>query len=101
FQHIRPDYLPDDILGQDWRERLLARFLVDVDRGDGWGPMPCLRLASDPAAPLPGWADGALADVLRVRILFPVDEMSGLSSERRSSTEEENLSPDSAKEGSP
>ena len=77
LQHIRPDYLPDDIRGGDWRERLLARFLVDVDRGDGWGPMPCLRLAADPARPLPGWADGALAEVVRVRILFPVGEVRG------------------------
>ena len=77
LQHIRPDYLPDDIRGRDWRERLLARFLVDADRGDGWDPMPCLRLASDPAAPLPVWADGALADLVRVRILFPVEETRG------------------------
>jgi len=77
LQHIRPDHLPDDIRGRDWRERLLARFLVDADRGDGWDPMPCLRLASDPAAPLPVWADGALADLVRVRILFPVEETRG------------------------
>ncbi len=83
LEHLRPDYLPDDLYARDWRERLLARFLVDVDRGDGWAPMPCLRLAADPAAPLPGWADSALAEVARVRILFPLAERPSSPSETR------------------
>ena len=77
LHHIRPDYRPDDIRGEDWKKRLLARFLVDVDRGNGWEPMACLRLERDPRVPLPEWADGALGDVAKVRILFPVDGVGG------------------------
>lgn len=71
YQHLRPDYLPGDLYGEDWEARLLARFLVEVDRGEGWGPMPVARLAPEANVPLPEWADSALAQVVRVRILFP------------------------------
>lgn len=71
-RHLRPDYLPGDLQGSDWRERLLARFLVEVDLGAGWRPTPALRLSPDPAFPLPDWANHALAQVRRIRILFPV-----------------------------
>lgn len=73
YQHLRPDYRPDDLQRPDWRRRLLSRFLVEVDRGDGWEPMPALRLSPDPGAPLPGWASSALLGVVRLRILFPVE----------------------------
>jgi hypothetical protein len=56
-----------------WRQRLLSRFLVEVDLGDGWRPVPALRLAPDPSAPLPDPAHRALAQVKRVRVLFPVE----------------------------
>ncbi len=72
YQHIRPDYLTDDLCATEWRTRLLARFVVEVDTGDGWRPMPSLRLSSDPAAPLPAWANNALDEVDRIRILFPI-----------------------------
>jgi len=71
-QYLRPDYLAGDLYGADWESRLLARFLVDVETGDGWRPMPCERLAADPTAPLPEWADSALGQVTRIRILFPL-----------------------------
>lgn len=71
YQHLRPDYLPGDLYGEDWESRLLARFLVDVETGGGWRPMPVARLAPDSSVPLPDWADSALAEVVRVRILFP------------------------------
>jgi len=71
-QHLRPDYRSDDLYAPDWRNRLLSRFLVEVDLGDGWQPMPAWRLSRDPQAPLPEWANIALAEVERVRILFPV-----------------------------
>jgi hypothetical protein len=71
-QHLRPDYLPGDLQGRDWRERLLARFLVEVDLGAGWRPSPALHLSPDPAVPLPDWANNALAQVRRIRILFPL-----------------------------
>jgi hypothetical protein len=73
YQHIRPDYLATDLYSRAWRARLLARFLVEVDEGDGWEPMPCFRLPPDPTTPLPAWADSALDGVCRLRILFPVD----------------------------
>jgi len=70
--YIRPDYLPGDLAAENWQARLLARFLVEVDLGSGWQPMPALRLSPDPSAPLPDWADAALAGVSRLRILFPL-----------------------------
>jgi hypothetical protein len=72
YQHLRPDYLPGDLYAPDWESRLLARFLVDVETDRGWGPMPVRRLAPDSSAPLPDWADQALGEVTRVRILFPL-----------------------------
>jgi hypothetical protein len=74
YQHIRPDYLPGDLYAADWESRLLARFLVDVETADGWQPMPVRRLASDSSVALPDWADSALEEVARVRILFPIPE---------------------------
>jgi hypothetical protein len=71
YGHIRPDYVERDLRAPDWRQRLLARFLVEVDSGAGWRPVPALRLASDPAAPLPHWAHQALRGAQRVRIFFP------------------------------
>jgi len=72
YGHIRPDYRPDDLQAPDWENRLLARFLVDVDMGEGWRPMPALSLSPDPATPLPDWAGSALAKVRRIRLLFPL-----------------------------
>jgi len=72
-QYLRPDYLPRDLCGEDWRERLLARFLVEVDLGAGWQPLPALSLSADPSVPLPDWANHALDEVRRIRILFPLD----------------------------
>ncbi len=77
YQHIRPDYLADDLQAAEWRDRLLARFLVEVDAGHGWAPMPCFRLPPDLSVPLPAWADTALDGVRRIRILFPVPAGSG------------------------
>jgi hypothetical protein len=73
YQHIRPDYLPRDLYGPDWESRLLARFLVDVETDDGWKPMLVRQLAPLSTTPLPDWADQALDDVTKVRILFPLE----------------------------
>ncbi|MCJ7822637.1 MAG: hypothetical protein MUQ26_06110 [Armatimonadetes bacterium] len=72
YQHIRPDYLPGDLYGPDWEERLLARFLVEVDLGRGWQPLSAPRLAADPTVPLPEWAHHTLDGAQRIRILFPL-----------------------------
>jgi hypothetical protein len=78
YQHIRPDYLPEDLRAPDWENRLLSRFLVDVDTGAGWQPMLPRVLFSDPAKPLPEWAGQALASVQRLRILFPLAQRGDL-----------------------
>jgi hypothetical protein len=81
YQHVRPDYHCDDLHAPDWEQRLLAHFLVDVDTGAGWQPMPLGRLAADSNQPLPDWAHHALVEVDRMRILFPL--LAGSVSGRR------------------
>jgi hypothetical protein len=73
-QHLRPDYLSDDLSAPDWERRLLSRFVADVDLGTGWQPMPAIQLSSDPNAPLPSWAGDALRGMAKLRILFPLSE---------------------------
>jgi hypothetical protein len=74
YQYIRPNYRPDDLYASDWRERLLGRFLAEVQFNDGpWGPIPAFNLNPYLQTDLPVWADSALADVTAVRILFPLD----------------------------
>jgi hypothetical protein len=73
-QHLRPDYLPDDLYAADWERRLLSRFAADVDLGSGWQPMPAIQLSPDPNAPLPPWAGNALKGMQKLRILFPLAE---------------------------
>ncbi len=73
YQHIRPDYRPDDLASPEWRQRLLSRFLVEVDLGGGWRPMPALRLSPDPSTPLPDSANTALSQVKHLRLLFPLE----------------------------
>ncbi len=73
-QHIRPDYLPNDLSAPDWERRLLSRFVADVDLGAGWQPMPAIQLSPDPNAPLPSWAGEALKGMAKLRVLFPLSE---------------------------
>jgi len=73
-QHLRPDYLSDDLSAPDWERRLLSRFVADVDLGTGWQPMPAIQLSPDPNAPLPSWAGDALEGMAKLRILFPLSE---------------------------
>jgi hypothetical protein len=81
--HIRPDYLSSDLSAPDWRVRLLSRFVADVDMGNGWQPIPSLRLSSDPNVALPEWAGSALSDMKRLRILFPLAERSSVEVARQ------------------
>jgi hypothetical protein len=69
---IRPNYAADDLLAQDWADKLLERFLVEVKLNDGteWQPIPVLRLREND--PLPDWANDALTDVTYFRVLFPI-----------------------------
>lgn len=68
---IRPSYNANDIYRQDWHDRFLRRFLVEVKyEGKGnWQAMPIFALQRDVA--LPGWANTALKNVTHFRILFP------------------------------
>ena len=66
--------MPGDLEAPDWANRLLSRFLVDVDLGQGWQPIPPQVLDANPETPLPEWAGQALDGVKRVRILFPLAE---------------------------
>ncbi|MBI5078869.1 hypothetical protein HZB08_02485 [Candidatus Saganbacteria bacterium] len=75
---IRPSWGADDLKGDNWEEKLLNRFLVEVKfKGENkWRPMPVYEfneyyLTGD----LPSWADGILSGVSYIRILFPVEEL--------------------------
>jgi hypothetical protein len=74
YQYIRPNYRPDDLYAPDWRERLLGRFLAEVQLNNGpWCPIPAFNLNPYLQGDLPAWADSALAEVTAVRILFPLN----------------------------
>lgn len=73
-QHIRPAYRSDDLLARDWRQRLLDRFLIDIESDGIKEAMPCLQLGSDPAQALPAWADSALGGADKIRLLFPLPD---------------------------
>jgi len=73
YQYLRPDYRADDAFSDNWRERLLSRFLVEVKHDDGlWSACPTFTISQDMSLPLPEWANTALDDVTAIRILFPV-----------------------------
>ncbi|MCX5750599.1 MAG: hypothetical protein NT099_02865 [Candidatus Saganbacteria bacterium] len=69
---IAPYYQENDLLAEDWENRLLKRFLVDVKikGSDKWQPVPAFSV--DPNKALPAWADRCLENVTQIRILFPV-----------------------------
>lgn len=71
---IAPVYSKDDLDKEDWEEKLLSRFLVDIrlEGDDSWRPMPLYILDPDLRKSLPRWANRALEDVTHFRILFPV-----------------------------
>jgi len=71
---IQPSYRPDDLEGDDWEEKLLSRFLVEVkmEGKDQWQPMPIFTLYRK--FPLPKWANSALDRVSHLRILFPIEK---------------------------
>jgi len=72
LQYLRPQYDSADLYAPDWRDRLLARFLVEAQMaGQDWGAMPVFELDPDLSRPLPAWAMNALEGVARIRLLFP------------------------------
>jgi hypothetical protein len=74
---IKPDYLADDILKDNWQERLLDRFLVEVklkdDPSGKWQPMPIHEFPDYYlTGKVPDKLARALANVAEIRILFPI-----------------------------
>jgi hypothetical protein len=75
---IKPDYLADDLQKDNWEERLLDRFLVDVklkdDQSGKWQPMPVYGFADYYlTGGVPKKLNNALANVAEIRILFPIN----------------------------
>lgn len=75
---IKPDYLADDLEKDNWQERLLDRFLVDVklkdDPAGKWQPMPVHEFpAYYLTGKVPGKLESVLSNVAEIRILFPIE----------------------------
>jgi len=69
---IQPRYDPGDLYADDWAERLLSRFRIEVRlNGGDWQSMPAVSVDSDLKKALPESAFIALKDVTHIRILFP------------------------------
>lgn len=69
---LHPSYTSKDLNGENWRDRLLDRFLVEVvyEGESEWKPMPIFAMSR--TAPLPEWANAALEKVSHFRVLFPI-----------------------------
>lgn len=74
---IKPDYGQDDLLANDWENKLLGRFLVEVKlRGaENWQPMSAEEFDDyDLTGEIPAWANNVLQNISHIRILFPIRE---------------------------
>ena len=74
---IKPQFSDNDILAQDWEQKLLERFLVDAKRKGSakWGPMPVYEFDKYfLTGGIPAELNNALADVTHIRILFPIKD---------------------------
>jgi len=75
---IKPAYGANDLEGEDWSEKLLNRFLVEVKLkgNDKWQPMPVWEFDDYYlTGELPAWANNALSNVTYFRILFPISKL--------------------------
>jgi hypothetical protein len=73
---INPSYRPEDLEDENWEEKLLSRFLVQVkyEGKEKWKPMPVLEIDDFYLRRrLPSWANTALKNISHFRILFPID----------------------------
>jgi hypothetical protein len=77
LRYLRPKYNAADLYADDWQERLLGRFLVEVKISGEWQAMPHLSLGTSANVALPAWADTALENVEAVRIMFPLQSEPG------------------------
>lgn len=70
--YIQPHYDPGDLYSENWLERLLNRFRVEVRMNNGeWRTMPAISLGIDPKQALPEKAFTALREMTHLRIVFP------------------------------
>jgi hypothetical protein len=73
---IKPAYGQNDIEEEDWENRMLDHFLVEVKyKGEeAWKPMPLFQFNDyDLTGDVPSWANNALSNVSSFRILFPAE----------------------------
>ncbi len=75
--YLRPLYIESTLEENDWINKALERYLVDVkiEGSDFWWPMPLLELDPDTSKPLPDWSFNALSNVTHIRIIFPFELM--------------------------
>lgn len=74
---IHPSYNPEDLNDEDWYNRLLDRFLVEViyEGEEEWKPMPVYEINEFYVRrKLPVWANSALKKIAYFRILFPIGD---------------------------
>ena len=76
---IKPDYLPGDPQKDNWEERLLDRFLVQVKLQDDptgkWQPMPvCEFPPYYLTGGVPKKLNSVLSNVSEIRLLFPIGQ---------------------------
>lgn len=73
--YLYPSWSADDLLAENWQERLASRLLIEARMKNGpWQPMPSFELNPDLNVPIVEWANSALAEMTHLRILFPVPE---------------------------
>ena len=72
---IKPVYAAGDLAADDWEQKSLSRFLVEVKLhgSEKWQPV-LIREYNDYylTGSVPPWANSALRDVTYIRILFPI-----------------------------
>lgn len=72
---IKPAYAESDLTAEDWEQKLLERFLVEVKlKGDDkWQPTPGFEFNEyNLTGDVPAWANNALQNVTYIRLLFPI-----------------------------
>jgi hypothetical protein len=73
---VHPAYSAGDLADDNWQDKLLDHFLVEVkyQGDDKWQPMPSFYFNDyDLSGEIPDWAGSALSNISYFRILFPID----------------------------
>ena len=72
---IHPSYSDTDLTAENWYERLLDRFLVEVmyEGEDEYVPMPVYEINDFYSTrSLPEWCNSALQYISHIKVLFPI-----------------------------